>query len=47
QSYTLKVGVGSNDLCSDAFIGGQTIIVNALDNIEARRYMDSYALNRN
>ncbi|CAF3810848.1 unnamed protein product [Rotaria socialis] len=41
QSYTLKVGVGSNDLCSDAFIGGQTIIVNALDNIEARRYMDS------
>ncbi|CAF0935485.1 unnamed protein product [Rotaria sordida] len=41
QSYTLKVGVGSNDLCSDAFMCDQTIIVNALDNIEARRYMDS------
>ncbi|CAF4774469.1 unnamed protein product [Rotaria sp. Silwood1] len=41
QPYTLKVGVGSNDLCSDAFISRQTIIVNALDNIEARRYMDS------
>jgi hypothetical protein len=35
------VGVGSNELCSDAFISDQTIIVNALDNVEARRYMDS------
>jgi len=34
--------MGSNDLCSDVFISNQTIIVNALDNIEARRYMDSY-----
>ncbi|CAF1097144.1 unnamed protein product [Adineta ricciae] len=41
QSHTQKVGVGSNDLCSDAFISSQTIIVNALDNVEARRYMDS------
>ncbi len=38
------VGLGSNDLCSDAFISKQTIIVNALDNVEARRYMDSYVV---
>ncbi|CAF0838485.1 unnamed protein product [Adineta steineri] len=41
KSYTLKVGVGTSDICSDKFISDQTIIVNALDNIEARRYMDS------
>jgi len=42
QAHTSKVGVGTNDICSDEFISKQTIIVNALDNVEARRYMDSY-----
>lgn len=41
-SFNTSVGVGSSDLCSDAFISKQTVIVNALDNVEARRYMDSY-----
>lgn len=40
--YFCLVGAGNNDLCSDSFISKQTIIVNALDNVEARRYMDSY-----
>ena len=44
RSFSSSVGVSSNDLCSDAFISDQTIIVNALDNVEARRYMDSYVL---
>ena len=39
-----SVGVGNNELCTDDFISRQTIIVNALDNVEARRYMDSYVL---
>lgn len=41
QAHTAKVGMNNNDLCSDNFISQQTIIVNALDNVEARRYMDS------
>ncbi|CAF1222788.1 unnamed protein product [Didymodactylos carnosus] len=42
KSYTEKVGANAKEqLCTDSFISNQTIIVNALDNVEARRYMDS------
>ena len=42
--FCLLVGAGNVELCSDSFISKQNIIVNALDNVEARRYMDSFVL---
>ena len=31
-----------NEIYNDTFFGEQQIVVNALDNVEARRYVDGY-----
>lgn len=41
MSFLLTVGPQTEDtIYTDAFFDSQDIIVNALDNVEARRYMD-------
>ena len=39
--YEVKVGPETEDIFSDAFMESLTAVCNALDNVEARRYMDS------
>lgn len=40
-SYTLKVGSDTENIFSDTFYKNLTLVANALDNIEARNYVDS------